>query len=366
MIRTMNITRRPRLLLSLAAISAAVAIAWYAQRFDGYAVVRAAAAAAAKQRDALPLRAVADIALPGPSNRFDYQGYDERAHLLFIAHLAAGTVIVFNTGSNRVVAEIPGISRVHGVLVVPALHRVYASATGANEIVVIDERTLKAVARIDGGVYPDGMTYAPEAHKLYVSDESGKTETVIDTRTNKRVATVSLGGEAGNSQYDAVSKHVFVNVQTRTELAEIDSASDTVVARYPLPGDCRNHGLLIVPSPRLAFVACENNAKLLVFDMQSMKVTSSDSVGDGPDVLAYDKGLQLLYVASESGVVSVFRVQKRTLVKIGEGFLAPEAHSVAVDPQSHRVYFPLQNLHGHAVLRIMEPVTPGSNASASS
>jgi len=28
---------------------------------------------------------------------------------------------------------------------------------------------------------------------------------------------------------------------------------------------------------------------------------------------------------------------------------------VAVDPQTHRVYFPLQKLHGRAALRIMEP-----------
>ena len=208
--RIMSIARRPRWLLSLAALSGAVAIAWYAQ--SGYAVAHAAAAAAAKERDTLPLRAVADVELPGPSNRFDYQSYDAQAHLLFIAHLAASEIIVFNTDTNKVIAEIPGISQVHGILVVPALNRVYASATGANEIVVIDEHTLKDVARIAGGDYPDGLAYAPEAHKLYVSDQSGKTETVIDTGTNKRVATISLGGEAGNSQYDAVSKHVFVNV----------------------------------------------------------------------------------------------------------------------------------------------------------
>lgn len=36
-------------------------------------------------------------------------------------------------------------------------------------------------------------------------------------------------------------------------------------------------------------------------------------------------------------------------------YLAYEAHSVAVDPQTHRVYFPLQNVNGHGVLRIMAP-----------
>jgi hypothetical protein len=30
-------------------------------------------------------------------------------------------------------------------------------------------------------------------------------------------------------------------------------------------------------------------------------------------------------------------------------------HTVAVDPESHRVYFPLENLRGRAVLRVMTP-----------
>jgi len=33
----------------------------------------------------------------------------------------------------------------------------------------------------------------------------------------------------------------------------------------------------------------------------------------------------------------------------------PHAHTVSVDPQTHFVYFPLQNLNGHPVLRIMTP-----------
>jgi len=322
---------------------------------DDDEVSEASAVGVSNENSSLPLKIVADIELPGPTNRFDYQSYDPRTHLLFIAHLAAGTIVVFNTETMKVVAEIPNISQVHGVLVAPDLNRVYASATGTNEIVVIDEGSLKEVARTPGGVYPDGMAYAPDVHKLYVSDQAGKTETVIDTRRNKRIATISLGGEAGNSQYDPGSKHVFVNVQTRNELVEIDTRSDTVVARHSLPGSDHNHGLLIEPSQRLAFIACEGNGKLLVADLRSKQVISTHSLGEDPDVLAFDQALQLLYVASESGVVSVFKEQGQTLNKIGEGLLAANAHSVAVDQQTHRVYFPIQNLHGCPVLRIMEP-----------
>jgi DNA-binding beta-propeller fold protein YncE len=296
-----------------------------------------------------------DIPLNGGTSRFDYQSYDPQTHLLFIAHLGDSSVAVFDTETQKVVANISDVSKVHGVLAIPSLGRVYASATGSHQVVAIDEKSLQIVARIPGGVYPDGLAFAPEVHKLYVSDEHGDAEVVIDTQSNGRIATIALGGEAGNTQYDPSSQQVFVNVQTRGELVEIDPRTDKVTARYPLAGADGNHGLLIESSQRLAFVACQGNAKLLVVDMRMMRVTSTYSVGPSPDVLAFDQGLRLLYVASESGIVSVLKEQAMGLKLVGEGMVAPAAHSVAVVPETHRVYLPLQNIEGQPVLRVMEP-----------
>ena len=308
-------------------------------------------------RDAgnLPLKTVADVPLPGRPTRWDYASLDPARHLLFLAHLGDSTVVVFYTQSDKVVTTIPGVSHVHGVLAVPALGRVYASATGSNELVAIDENTLKVLARAPAGIYPDGIAYAPGVGKLFVSDEQGKTDTVIDAATMQRITTIPLGGEVGNTQYDPVSRHIFANVQTRDELVEIDPVSDKIAARYALPGAKGNHGLLIDPADRLAFIACEGNDKLLVFDLRTTRVVASFAVGGDPDVLAWDGRSKLLYVASESGVVSLFQVKDREVKKLGEGWLGSNAHSVAVDAQSHRAYFPLRDVDGKSVLRITEP-----------
>jgi DNA-binding beta-propeller fold protein YncE len=138
-------------------------------------------------------------------------------------------------------------------------------------------------------------------------------------------------------------------------LAEIDPNSDQVVARYPLTGCKGSHGLLIDSEHRLAFAACEDNSKLVVFDLQTKKATSTLAVGADPDVLAFDAALQRLYVSAESGVITIFDERDRSLQKVGEGLFAPNAHSVAVDPSTHRVYFPLQNINGKPVLRIAVP-----------
>jgi YVTN family beta-propeller protein len=321
----------------------------------GIGINRYSQAADAIRTGDLPLKHVADIPLPGNATRLDYQSFDPLRKLLFIAHLGDGEVIIFDMHDSSVTGRIPDISSVHGVLAIPELSRVYASATGTNEIAVIDETTLKVVSRIPGGTYPDGMAYAPDAHKLYVSDETGETETVIDVRTNTRITTLPLGGEVGNTQYDPVSRHIFVNVQTRRQLIEIDPAKDQIVARIDLPGAKGNHGLLIDADDRLAFIACEGNDKLLVLDMETMKVIQAFDTGGTPDVLAFDSVLKTLYVAGEAGTVSMFKINDKTVTKIGSGNVGPHAHVVAVDEATHRSYFPLKDINGHPILRIMAP-----------
>jgi DNA-binding beta-propeller fold protein YncE len=303
----------------------------------------------------LPLTFVADIPLPGGTSRFDYESLDPNHHLLFIAHLGADSVVVFNTQKRKVVAVIPNLPSVHGVLVVPSIKRIYASATGENRVAAIDESSLHILARIPAGDYPDGMAYDPSTKKLYVSDEFGRTETVIDTQTNRRLKTIPLGGEAGNSQYNPIDHRIYVDVQTLNQLVTIDPATDTIVARYPIPPTCeRDHSLLIAPAQMLAFVACEGNAKLAVFSLNTKRfLPSVFSVGQDPDVLAFDPSLHRLYVASESGVLAVFQVEGTTLHKLGQAYLAYRAHSVAVNPQTREVYLPLQNVKERAVLRIL-------------
>jgi hypothetical protein len=77
-------------------------------------------------------------------------------------------------------------------------------------------------------------------------------------------------------------------------------------------------------------------------------------VGAGPVVLAMDRTDGRIYVASESGVITVLATGPTVRV-LARAHLADTAHSVAVDPRTRRVLFPLERSNGHAVLRVMEP-----------
>src|SRR5436189_4105777 len=289
---------------------------------------------------ALPLKVLTDIPLTGGTTRLDYQSLDSASGRLYIAHLGSDLMTVFDVNKQTIIGDVRDLKRVHGVLAVPELHRVYASATGSNELAIIDDNTLQVVARAPAGDYPDGVAYASKANKIYVSDLHGKTDTVIDAKTNQVVATIALGGGAGNTQYDSVSEHIFVTVHGQNQLAEIDPNKDQVIGRYPLPGCHGSHGLNIDSEHALAFVACEENAKLAVFDLYAKKMTAIHSVGADPDVLAFDKAFGRLYVSAESGVISIFHEQGNNLTQTGERFFAANAHSAAAASRSHRVYCP--------------------------
>ena len=304
---------------------------------------------------AAPLRAVADIPLPGSASRFDYQSLEPATGRLFISHMGAGQLVVFDTRAGKVVANLDGFPTVTGVLAVAAEHRAYGSATGDHAVVVVDDSALKIVVRVSGPTFPDGIAYAPDVRRVFVSDEAGRRDFVIDASNNTVVGRVDIGGEAGNTQYDSGSHCVIVAVQTANQIVVIDPATAGIVRRITLDRAVHYpHGVYIDAPHRLAFIAGQESATLGVLDLRTLQLRQVVPIGNDPDVLAFDPSLQRLYVAAESGVVAVFEERQDSLTQLG-WYRAPRAHSVAVDPGTHKVYVPLANLDGHPVLRVLMP-----------
>ena len=297
---------------------------------------------------------VHDVPLPGDTSRWDYQTLDPASHRLYIAHLGASEVVVFDTLQQKVIGVVKGVSSVHGLALAPEEGRLFASATGTNELVAIDLESLAVVDRAPAGDYPDGLDYVPAVGKLYVSDEHGSGDTVIDAKTMRPAGSLTLGGDIGNTRYDADAQLVFVAVGSSNELVGLDPKSNRVVSRGPLSGCDGAHGLQLVPSPRRAFVACEGNNRLTVFDFAEKRVVATIGVGGGPDVLAYDPGSERIYVASEDGMLAIIQAGD-TIRKLAQGNAGPNAHTIAVDPATHFIYLPLTNVGGRPVLRVLSP-----------
>jgi len=301
------------------------------------------------------LKAVATINLPGPGGkRFDYLTIDYEDHYLLSAHLAAGILYVIDLRTNQLVKAIPNVPGVEGVEYVPELHKVYTSDWLENEIGVIDLRQFKLIKKIPTRDKPDGSAYASPFHKLYVSDERGKTEAVIDVRTDAVVKNLGFDSETGMPQYDPVARKVYLNLQDQNIFAVIDPESDQVVARYGV-GKCRgNHGMALDVQHRRAFLSCEDNDLLAVFDLEKHVPIAYLPLAGGGDVVKYDPGLRRIYEACYSGAISVFQEEDADHFRKLEDFpVQKKVHSLAVDTETHRVYAPEQEENGKPVAKML-------------
>jgi DNA-binding beta-propeller fold protein YncE len=298
---------------------------------------------------------VQDIPLAGPPGRFDYQDVDDAGRRLYVADLGGSRIDVFDLDALRPLGAADGVPDAHGVRLAPDLTTVFATATAQNQLVAVDTATLQVVRRTSTGHFPDGLAYDPQRHLVAVSNRDSGTVTVVDAGSGAVRRTVPVNSHVGNVIYDPVSKAMLVAGVPPDRLVSFDPATGTITERIKLPGCHGAHGVAVEPSGRLAFVGCEKNDKLSIVDLKNHRQLGLRPTGKTPDVLAIDAGLDRLYVAAEDGVVCVFDVTGDAVRRIGQGLVAPGAHSVAVDPRTHRVLFPLENLLGHPALRVMRP-----------
>ena len=229
------------------------------------------------------------------------------------------------------------------MLVVPELHRVFATATGDNRMASIDEDTGVVLYRTPTGEYPDGLAYDPKRSAIWTTNETGGSETVIGAADGAVRGTVDVGGEAGDVAYNPATDQMLVAVQGRGDLAVVDPAAMTVSRRIA----CRD---AITPT---AWPSTKPPARRSWRATATPPCSVSTSPPDKsaaergrrrPDVLAYDAEPQRLYVAAESGEVTVLDRQRDKLMVIGSAHLADGAHVVAIDPATKRATTPFRRV----------------------
>lgn len=301
------------------------------------------------------LKRVVAFDLPGPAGkRFDYLTIDADDHYLISAHLAAEQTYVIDLQTNRIVAVVTDTPGVEGVEYIPELKKFYTSNAHDDTIGVVDLKQMKVVKKLKTASKPDGSTYAAPFHKLYVSDERGKAEAIVDVQKDEIVGTLRFDSETGMPQYDPIAKRVYLNLQDQNIFAVINPATDEVIGRYSV-GRCKgNHGMALDPEHHRAFLSCEGNELMTVFDLDKHTAIASLPIPSGPDVIKFDAGLGRIYVACYSGAIAVFHEDDPDHYRKLEDFHVPHAvHSLAIDPATHRVYVPEQEEDGKAVARMV-------------
>lgn len=306
----------------------------------------------------LPLTLLTDVPLPGNASRFDYQDVDPVSGHLVTAHMNDGSVLISDLKDASVLKELKGIPTARGVVIARDAGIIFVTSS-PNQLVLIDNKSLTEMKRVTTGNGPDGVGWDPTHKIVGVSDQrDGALSLIADSGSGARKQ-VPLGKATGNVVYDAPRGWFWITVESASppdKLVAVDPLTAKVTTSIGLPGCAAAHGLRLHPDGKSAFVACEDNDVLVRVGLGDDHAIATGKTGSGPDVLAIDPGLGWLYVAAESGDLTVFDISKPGVVLLGHDRPGESAHSVAVDPTTHRVFFPLlTGPKGTPVMRIMRP-----------
>jgi YVTN family beta-propeller protein len=302
------------------------------------------------------LTLVNDVPLPGAANRFDYQEIDSANGQLVVAHMNDNAVLILSLSDGSVRKLLSNIPTPRGVALGDG--KIFVTSTPSH-LVIIDGSTLAEIARVTTGSSPDGDAFDPDDKIVGVSDQSdGALSLIASSGMGTRTA-VPLGVETGNVVYDSTRKQFWITVANASppdELVEVDPKAATVTTRIPLPGCGGAHGLRLHPAGQSAWIACEGNDKLARIDLGGPHAIMLAATGAGPDVLSIDASKGWLYVAAESGDLTIWDINQPGVALVGHDQPGANAHTVATDPATHRVFFPLPQGTGTTpVLRIMRP-----------
>jgi DNA-binding beta-propeller fold protein YncE len=246
-----------------------------------------------------------------------------------------------------------------GIAVADDVGIIFVTSGPFSQLVLIDDKALTEIKRVTTGNAPDGVSWDPTHKMVGVSDQGdGALSIIADSGSGARTQ-VKLGTETGNVVYDAARGWFWITVVAASppdKLVAVDPTTAKVAMSIDLPGCSGAHGLRLHPDGQSALIACESNDTLARVDLGGAHAVSTGKTGAGPDVLSIDPGLGWLYVAAESGDLTVFDLQQPGVALVGHDSPGSNSHSVAVDPATHRVFFPLMSgPNGTPVLRIMRP-----------
>jgi DNA-binding beta-propeller fold protein YncE len=271
----------------------------------------------------------------GGDGGWDYLSLDTVGHRLFVAR--QDRVMVIDPASGKVLAEIPGLNRAHGVAFDYADGKGFATSGGDSSVVIFDLKTLQVTGRTIAAPDADAVLFDPATKRIFTFNGDSRSSSVLDAASGKKIGTVDLGGgpEFGVSAGDG---KLYVNLEDSSAVDEIDAGTMKVVRRWSLAPCQSPSGLAIDREHHRLFSGCHNQV-MAISDAQAGKVVATVPIGQGVDANRFDPGTQLAFASTGDGNITVVHEDgPDTYTVVANVPTKRGARTMEVDLSSHVVY----------------------------
>jgi DNA-binding beta-propeller fold protein YncE len=278
---------------------------------------------------------VAKTVTLGGDGGWDYVTVDSVGHRLFIARQTR--VMVVDPESGRVLAEIPGLERAHGVAFAYETGHGFATSGTDSAVTMFDLRTLKVLGRATAAPDADAILYDPASKRVFTFNGDAHSASVIDPTTGTRIGSIDLGGapEFGVSAGDG---KLYVNLEDKAAIAEIDAAGMRVTRQWSLAPCEAPTGLAIDRAHHRLFSGCRSKV-MAISDATAGKLLTTLPIGEGVDAAVFDPGTGLAFSSNGEGTLTVVHEDgPETFRVVADVPTRRGARTMALDERTHRIY----------------------------
>lgn len=273
------------------------------------------------------------IALGG-SGSWDYVALDTARSRLFIAR--ADRMMVVDEHSGKLLGEIGGLDRAHGVAFAYPAGRGFITSGADSTVTMFDLASLKPLGRIGVSVDDDATQYEAVSGDVFTFNGDAASSSVIDPRSGTRVATIPLGGSPESAVSDGRG-HLYVNIADKGEVAEINARTRTVTRRWPV--SCTEPtGLAIDVTHHRLFSGCRSKV-MAISDVDAGKLITTVPIGSGNDANAFDPATGNAFASNGDGTITVVHEDSPTAFRVVQTVQTMNgARTMTLDPRTHTLY----------------------------
>ena len=278
-----------------------------------------ASAVESPAQEKTPLRLLEAIPIPNAARYQDHFGLDLKSHRLFSASEDEPVVDVFDLRTNKHIHTIKGFKKVHNVLALPEMNKIYVVDGEASEIKVLDYKSYNLIRHIALTIDADPIVYDSAKKLLYVVNGGREAHTpyclisVVDTRSDKKLADIKIVQKDTNRlesmALEKSGSRLFVNMTGNNEVGVVDREKRALVKTWPVTAGIENTPMQFDEANHRLFVVTRMPPKLVVLDTDTGKEITNVPVAQGVDDLSFDSKLHRLYVPAREGILTV--VQQR-------------------------------------------------------
>lgn len=277
----------------------------------------------------------------GGTGAWDYVTFDSDSHRLYVPRTT--DTMVIDADSGKVIADIPGQKRAHGVALVPKVGRGFISdGGGEGAVLVFDLKTNEVLGKVTAQPDADGIIYDKSSDRiLVVSGDGGvlmslKPDVVLPG--GKIEQTIELGGAPEFLAADATGR-VYINLMDKNTVAVVDLKQAKVLSRWPVAPGGAPVGMSIDSEKHRLFIGCRNPQKLIIMSADNGRVLAALPIGSGVDATKFDGSH--IFASCGDGKLHVIQETSFGSFDMGQTVRTPSgARTMDIDRSTGTIYLP--------------------------